>query len=205
MIYQRIEKYQLAAQKLHGMSGTLMDVGSRDRILSQYLPETVTYHSADITPGHDFQWNLELPLLCSDNAFDFVVAFDVLEHVENIHQATAELIRITRRRLFITLPNMSNLASRIRFLRTGFLAPKYALLPTHQGDRHRWLTTYPEIITFIASIAVQERGCQMSQVNLIYANSRWEKLMYYLPLSPATRTHTVFFDISKNANAPPYH
>jgi hypothetical protein len=147
-------KYRTVSKYLEetGAKGSLLDVGARDRILLEFLPSTrFDYMSADLGSGHDFQLNLEQPLPFRTGAFDYVVALDVLEHLENIHQAFRELVRVMRRSAVIALPNLAVDSKRKRFLETGRLGHgKYDLLPDHQGDRHRWVTVYPDMERFIA-------------------------------------------------------
>jgi hypothetical protein len=150
-IYSRYDKYTAVADLLRGKTGTLLDVGARDRLLESLINQpTISYYSADLDPGHDYCLNLEEKLPLADQSFDYVVALDVLEHVEHIHHAFHELARITRYCLIIALPNMATWPRRWSFLWRGNLGTgKYDLLPEHQGDRHRWLTLYPEINDFI--------------------------------------------------------
>ncbi len=150
-LFSRKNKYTLVAELLAGQTGRLLDIGARDRHLRSLLDQTrLHYASADLGPGHDYQLNLEHPLDLADQAFDFVVALDVLEHVEHVHQAFFELARITRRVLIIALPNLATWPRRWSFLWRGHLGTgKYDLLPAHQLDRHRWLTVYPEINRFV--------------------------------------------------------
>lgn len=164
-IYSRKDKYAIVADLLQGKKGTLLDVGARDRTLSRFLdPQALTYYSADLSPGYDYQLNLEEKVLLPDRSFDYVVALDVLEHVEHIHQAFHELARITHRCLIVALPNMATLPRRWSFLWHGNLSTgKYDLLPEHQGDRHRWLTVYPEINTF-ASVNAAQVGLNLGMV-----------------------------------------
>jgi len=156
-IYSCKDKYTIVADLLRSKTGTLLDVGARDRVLRRFLdPQTLIYYSGDLSPGHDYQLNLEEKLPLADCSFDYVVALDVLEHVEHIHLAFQELARITRKCLIIALPNMATLPRRWSFLWHGNLGTgKYDLLFEHQGDRHRWLTVYSEINTFIDVNAAQ--------------------------------------------------
>lgn len=172
-IYSRKDKYTIVADLLRGKKGTLLDIGARDRILSQCLdPQMLTYYAADLAPGYDYQLNLEEPLPLADRSFDYVVALDVLEHVEHIHQAFHELARLTRRCLIVALPNMATLPRRWSFLwRASLGTGKYDLLPEHQGDRHRWLTVYPEINTFMAVNAAQA-GLNLDMVVEEFESSR---------------------------------
>ncbi|MEM4204979.1 MAG: methionine biosynthesis protein MetW [Candidatus Methanomethylicaceae archaeon] len=156
-IYSRKDKYTIVADLLRGEKGVLLDVGARDRTLGRLLAsQGLIYYSADLGPGYDYQLNLEEKLPLADRSFDYVVALDVLEHIEHIHLAFQELARITRKCLIIALPNMAALPRRWSFLWRGNLGTgKYALLTEHQGDRHRWLTVYPEINAFISTNAAQ--------------------------------------------------
>src|SRR6185503_12471077 len=88
-------KFKAVAGALRSARGTLLDVGARDRGLAQHLDTRhLSYFSADVGEGHDFQIDLERPLDFPDARFDHVVALDVLEHVEHIHAAFHELARI---------------------------------------------------------------------------------------------------------------
>jgi len=144
-------KYRVVGDILRDAEGSLLDVGARDRRLAEELdPERLRYCSADVSGGYDYRLDLEQKLDLPDQMFDYVVALDVLEHVEHIHQAFHELARITRRVLVVGLPNMATLARRWSFFWLGHLSTKkYDLYPEHQGDHHRWLTVYPQINAFI--------------------------------------------------------
>jgi len=147
----RQDKYSAVARQLQGRAGTLIDVGSRDGNLRKVLDvNAIQYFSSDLGPGHDYQLNLEDILPMPDRSFDIVVALDVLEHVEHIHQAFHELARLARHDLIIALPNMASLRRRCSFFWRGhLLTDKYDLLLEHQKDRHRWLTVYSQANAFI--------------------------------------------------------
>jgi hypothetical protein len=153
---------------LRGQAGTLLDVGARDRVLRQHVdPKRIRYLSCDFDPGHDYSFDLEKPVPLPDRSFDFVAALDVLEHVEATHAAFQELLRLARRRVFISLPNMNSLKYRGRFLFTGRLNGKYLLLPQHQGDRHRWLPIYAEIYPFICCNAERAGFVTAAAYNIV--------------------------------------
>lgn len=149
------ERYEIVGDRLASFNGRLLDVGSRDRILSQTLPASATYYSADTGPGHDFVIDLESPIPFAHRSYDAVVALDVLEHVEQIHSAFHELAEVTDKILVISLPNIAVWTRRWQFLQKGNIGGKYTLLPDHQGDRHRWVTIYPEIIDFVEAQAAR--------------------------------------------------
>jgi len=152
-------KYSITARLLAADFGLLLDVGGRNGILRDYLTNNrFRYHSADLKPGHDFVIDLEKNLPISNLMFDVTVALDVLEHIENIHNALDELLRITRKVTIIALPNMASYYHRFSFFFKGRLATnKYDLLPNHQGDRHRWLTTSAQMDNLIIEIAKKNR------------------------------------------------
>ncbi|MEM4204978.1 MAG: methionine biosynthesis protein MetW [Candidatus Methanomethylicaceae archaeon] len=195
----RASEYQIVAERTANMSGTLVDVGARDKVLYQYIQGGgLRYLSSDIVPGHDFCWDLEKPLEVPDNSFEVVVALDVLERVERIHDAFYELIRIAKGKLFVSFPNMTCLSFRLRFFRYGQLSGKHALLPIPQSDRHRWLTSYPQVWEFVQHVA-QTARCSVQRYDILQGYSRWQHLISYLPLSAALRTYTMLFEITKSA------
>jgi len=192
-------KYQIVAECIANMSGILVDVGARDRVLRQHLQASkLQYLSSDIVPGHDFRWDLEKPLDVPDNSFEVVVALDVLEHIERIHDAFRELIRITKEKLFVSFPNMTCLSFRLHFFRYGQLSGKYTLPTVPQDDRHRWLTSYPQVCTFVQHV-VQTARCDVQRYDILQGYSRWQPLISYLPLPAALRTYTILFEITKSA------
>jgi hypothetical protein len=148
-------KYQVISQILQNMKGTLLDVGSRDRILLQYInQEKINYYSADIEANHDYQFTLERTIPFENRHFDYVVCLDVLEHVENIHFAFSELMRISNLGIIVALPNMGTLQRRFwYFLKGNLNTKKYELPSSYPNDRHRWLTVYHEINSFIKTNA----------------------------------------------------
>jgi hypothetical protein len=158
-------KISIVGRLLKDAEGRLLDVGARDRYLSKELdPKRIKYLSADMAPGHTYQIDLEKALPFPDKAFDHVVALDVLEHVENIHRAFADLARITSKSLTIALPNLAALPRRFSFLLRGHLMTnKYDLLPEHQGDRHRWFTVYSQINRFVEQSA-EKSGLRVDRV-----------------------------------------
>lgn len=196
-MYTWTAKYEIVMRRVANMTGTLIDVGARDRTLSQYLKsDQLRYMSADVASGHTYQWDIEKPIDMSDNAFDVVVALDVLEHVENCHMAFRELLRITRQKLFISLPNMTGLSFRLHFLRRGELSGKYTLQPEYRGDRHRWLTSYPQVARVVNHLAHSER-CEVQQYDILLGYGRWHSLFARFPLPAKLRTYTLLFEITK--------
>lgn len=148
-------KYAIVGRLLAERSGSLLDIGARDRVLRGYLePGRQSYSSADVAPGLDYTVDLEETLAFGDRSFDIVVALDVLEHVDAIHLAFFELARIAGRDLVIALPTLSSWPRRWSFLRSGHLGTRKYELPVDPcADRHRWLTVYDEVDRFVRANA----------------------------------------------------
>ncbi|MBL8080156.1 MAG: hypothetical protein JNM55_19460 [Anaerolineales bacterium] len=175
-VYTQKSKYEIVGQLLQGKRGSLLDIGARDRMLGGYIERTnIQYFSADVDPGHDYQINIEQHIDINDKVFNYVCALDVLEHVENIHFAFSELARITKDTLIIALPNVATLPRRWSFFwKSNLGTAKYALLPEHQRDRHRWLTIYPEINLFIEENARKANF----KLDIVYEQLEWIRLFW---------------------------
>jgi hypothetical protein len=158
-------RFRLVGEILSSRGGSVLDVGARDRVLEAYVnPSVVRYQSSDVASGHDYEVDLERALPFADRQFDHVVALDVLEHVEGIHLAFQELGRTADVSMVIALPNIAVATRRWMFLSKGSLGGKYQLLPDHQGDRHRWVTTYPEVYRFVDAQA-RSAGFEISEAH----------------------------------------
>jgi 2-polyprenyl-3-methyl-5-hydroxy-6-metoxy-1,4-benzoquinol methylase len=137
------DKYHIVSTMMPSDVCSLLDVGCRDGILKKHLNPRIDYTGIDLADGPAVTkvCNVEKGIPFADNAFDVVVALDVLEHTDNIWFVADELIRVCRRQVFIVLPNAYHWLSRIRFL-LGNEMGKYVLNPDPVEDRHRWLVSY---------------------------------------------------------------
>ena len=81
--------------------------------------------------------NLEEPLPFADQAYDLVVCCEGIEHLEHQYRFARELARVLKPggHLFLTTPNITNAASRLRFLLTGFYS--LAVRPSSEFRRDR--------------------------------------------------------------------
>lgn len=193
---RRESKYRIVAQQVADVRGSLMDVGARDERLRDYLPAGILYRSTDLSFGEAARWDLEAPIAAPDRAYDVVVALDVLEHVDRIHQAYRELLRVTGQKLFVSLPNMTGLSQRIWFLLTGRLGAKYDLPTAVPSDRHRWLTGHAQMPAFIEPPA-RAAGFAVERYDLLSGYDRLHQWIARLPLSPALRAETVLFELTR--------
>ena len=129
---------------------SLVDLGCRTRDLLPLLESCSSYTGTDLQSGENVEaCNLEKKLPFEDNSFDIVCALDVLEHLENVHDALGEIKRVSRKAAVISLPNMAHWTFRLRFLMKGYLSGKYTFHSSPVLDRHRWVTNYTESKEFI--------------------------------------------------------
>lgn len=132
-------------------SGTILDVGCRSTNFKKALPDGVSYWGVDLfLPASIIGDAQALPF--TDKSFDVVVTLDVLEHTDNIHGAFAEVCRVARGFIVITLPNMYEVKNRIKFLFGKRLSGKYELTPKPPGDRHRWFSSLNNARIFVSEL-----------------------------------------------------
>lgn len=119
--------------------------------LKPLLKSVTTYKGVDLEPGEDIiVSDLEKGLEnFEDNAFDIVVALDVIEHVERCHLLIKEVLRVAKKAAFISLPNMHYIQFRLNFLLGKGISGKYLFPPHPIRDRHRWLLSYSESVEFV--------------------------------------------------------
>jgi hypothetical protein len=191
-------KYKTVGRLLARSRGTLLDIGARDGGLRRSLPDTIVYRSADIRAGCDFVVDLEHRLQFEDRSFDYVVALDVLEHVNNFHGAFHELLRVAREGAMVALPNMAFLPHRVSFALHGRLrTDKYDLRPVGPTDRHRWLTTSAQSETFMLSQA-ESGHLRLTTVIREAGGNRPARLLSYalmrlgLPVAALLSDRTIF-------------
>lgn len=151
-----IDKYRLVRELLAGSArarpgpATLLDVGCRGCELKPHVSDFAAYTGVDLVQNPagtvDHVLNVEGGLPFADRSYDYVVAMDLLEHLDRFHEGAAELARVTRGTLLVVLPNLAHLFARASFLvhgRFGF-TDKYDLPHGPVDDRHRWVTVLPQ-------------------------------------------------------------
>ena len=135
----RLDRSQFIASHLGKyLSGSVLDVGCDEAHLRDLVPG-IRYTGIDIGGKPDLQIDLEkserLPF--DDGAFDTVLCSDVLEHLDSLHRVFAELVRVSRRHLVISLPNNWTNARRPIERGKGSFA-FYGLPAERPQDRHKW-------------------------------------------------------------------
>ena len=134
------------------LKGTVLDVGCGEAHLRELIGHG-RYVGIDLHAAADVQVDMEqVALPFGDDAFDCVVCLDVLEHLEMIHPAFTELIRVAHSHVIVSLPNPFGQYWPL-FFRGGGNADKYGLPPDPPKDRHRWFFNYEEAKAFLITMA----------------------------------------------------
>lgn len=120
----------------------LLDEGYINVEAMDMYPENFTVKNVKCHRG-----NLSETLPFSDESYDLVIAVEAIEHLENQYNFAAECARITKLHggVIITTPNITNFASRIRFLFTGFYS--LAIRPSSEFQKN-WVIEHIYPITF---------------------------------------------------------
>ncbi len=133
------------------LTGRVLDVGCDTRRIKKLRPE-LDYFGVDIGGEPDMQIDLQaagaLPL--DDASFDTVVCTDVLEHLDNLHAIFAELLRVCRGRVILSLPNCWY-SFRRPIAKGRGEARHYGLPLEPPPDRHRWAFNAEQIVAFLAA------------------------------------------------------
>jgi 2-polyprenyl-3-methyl-5-hydroxy-6-metoxy-1,4-benzoquinol methylase len=139
----------IAARFRPVLKGKVLDVGCDRALLKQLMPD-LDYFGIDIggTPDRFVDLEKENSLPFPDNSFDCIVCTDVLEHINNIHHIFADLIRVTRGYVVLSLPNNWTNA-RLPLARGKGNIGHYGLPVNPPEDRHKWFFSLTEAETFI--------------------------------------------------------
>lgn len=144
----RRERAAFAASRFpEAVRGRVLDVGCGERHLAEHVDGF--YVGADRRPPAGVRADLEVGFLpFPDAAFDSVVCLDVLEHLERPHDLCAEMARVSRRWVLLSLPNAYEWGHRWSFLRGRGLPRRYGLPPQAPPERHKWVFGYTEARRF---------------------------------------------------------
>ena len=149
--------------------GVLVDVGCR-RASGQVRPDrNLRYYGLDRIGTADVLADLAQGLPFVDQGVDIVLALDVLEHVDDIHAAFAEVCRVASRLVAITLPNVYEIKGRWRFLRGAPLSGKYGLPDEAPPDRHRWIFSLDEARRFCRECGMRSGFAVLAETCLVGA------------------------------------
>ena len=161
-------------------STTILDVGCDFNNLKHIVGEKVT--GIDLYGSPDFKIDLEKEKLSrfKDGEFDMVVCTEVLEHLENFHELTDEIFRVSSNRVLISLPNCTDFFTRINILLTGRTGKFYGLPIQKPDDRHRWFFSHIDIEKFFLEYS-KKNNYQIAKRFLVcnYGNS-WRGILVRL-------------------------
>ena len=140
------------------LQGKVLDVGCDKARLKQLVPG-IEYTGVDVGGEPDLVVNLEKEKLpFADNSFDCIVCSDVLEHLDNLHANFAELARVARGHLVLSLPNnWANARKAIERGRGSF--SHYGLPADPPMDRHKWFFCLSDAQHFLE---VQAGRCRLT-------------------------------------------
>lgn len=128
-----------------GQAKRILDVGSDYNTLKKLVGDKVL--GVDLYGEPDITIDFEKEQLKQFRAkqFDFVVCTEVLEHLENLHVMTHELLRVSRKYVLISLPNTLNVFAKWNMLMHDSAGKYYGLPFSPPEDRHRWFFGYKDI------------------------------------------------------------
>tara|TARA_B100000780_G_scaffold72724_1_gene48718 strand:- start:2174 stop:2800 length:627 start_codon:yes stop_codon:yes gene_type:complete len=150
-----LSRTEYVAKKLGKLNGDkVLDIGCREMILKEHLLGNFNYLGLDYISKKSndpsfINHNLEKGLPENLNNIDIIIALDVLEHIEHIHEVYQGFFPITNKAVIVALPNMGYYKFRINFLFKGILSGKYYFSENKTLDRHRWIPNYQTIDKFI--------------------------------------------------------
>lgn len=135
----------------------VLDVGCYEAPLRRILGKE-RYTGIDFVGDPDVHLNLEScdALPYEDGAFACVIAIEVLEHLENMHQIFAEMARVSNRYVIMSLPNCWRDARRPIERGKGQIG-HYGLPATRPNDRHKWFFSFTQAAEFAQAQAAQHQ------------------------------------------------
>jgi hypothetical protein len=129
--------------------GTVLDVGCRSGELRQALGSSAARCiGLDIHAPADIVADIDDGIPLADGEATTVVALDVLEHTNRIHEAFSELLRVASVTVIISLPNCYEVRLRIAHLLGRPISGKYGLPLQPPIDRHRWFFSLEDARAF---------------------------------------------------------
>ena len=144
-----ISRYMLVKEHFpQVLKGSVADIGSREfEKISSALGVSVTGIDKNNTTLASFDWDKE-PLPFSNKQFDTVLCLDTLEHITDFHTAFADLLRIAKSNVVISLPNCWRRTPK-DILTASSTRESYGLPVEKPFDRHRWYMSTEDIEDFM--------------------------------------------------------
>ncbi len=155
----------------------LLDVGCRTKDLKPLLRSCKRYQGLDMESTHEvIGCNLEEGIPLPDDSFDIVVALDVVEHLEHAHFIIQDMMRVARKGIVVSLPNMYYWSFRWNFLLGRGISGKYTFPPSPPVDRHRWILSYQESVEFMRGVTGK------AEIETYKVMPKRGRLKYLMPL-----------------------
>lgn len=128
----------------------LLDVGSSENFLKNYIPNNIKYVSVDITGTPTYKIDLEKEGLShfKDNSFNTVICTEVLEHLNNLHDVFDDICRVSNKYVILSLPN-NWLYFKFMLIKSKGDLKFYGLPVEKPIDRHKWFFNYDQALNFI--------------------------------------------------------
>ncbi|MGC9310001.1 MAG: class I SAM-dependent methyltransferase, partial [Candidatus Nanoarchaeia archaeon] len=92
----------------------ILDIGSRGNMFNKKYKTTTLDVVEDADVKQDLNKNQKLPF--KDNSFDIVIMNQILEHLVNCDELIKEAKRVSKKYIFVGLPNEMTYGIRIKFL-----------------------------------------------------------------------------------------
>lgn len=179
------------------LKGKVLDIGCDQAVIRDVLGSD-RYTGVGMTEESSLKMNLEcvdrFPF--EDGAWDTVLCLDTLEHLNNLHMICAELFRLAREYVIISLPNCWSQARRSLAKGSGNIW-HYGLTAEPPKDRHKWFFNTEQACEFLTAqtqrtvppVEILELMALENRRPLI--NRMWRLLKYpsrrkYLNLYPHT-------------------
>ena len=129
-----------------------LDIGCDEAPLRKLIGKQ-KYTGIDFIGNPNIKINLEVikKLPFKARAFDTVICIEVLEHLDNLHEISKDIFRVSDNNVLISLPNAWRDA-RVKIQRGKGSIAHYGLPREKPLDRHKWFFTTQEAIDFLKSI-----------------------------------------------------
>ena len=147
---------------------SILDVGCDDNYLKKIYGDKI--FGVDIGGNPDRSVDLEKESLgfIKDNKYELSICTEVLEHVDNFHEVLDDIVRVTSKKIIISLPNCASTRRLKNLLKTSRNGKFYGLPLEKPIDRHKWFFSYVEIIEFFEKYS-QKNNLDIEEIVLHYS------------------------------------